>query len=708
MRNKILLLISFALLALSCTREARRAPIDELGCKQPGQTVGYSAGEAVFEILSSGTWTAFLSDEDVWIRFADAPSSRFLSNTGDAPLKVVYDIDRGMSRTAVICLSMESRSVKLTLTQQGLLSDSFDILQKNVLVSKDAGTATVRVMTGLSASSLRYQVAYEGDTAFPWVGGIRLTNSYLCFDCSENATGARRHAVLKVLRDETVLGEVQVSQDADEVYTDVDVPALKALLTSAGTMTFDSHYRLSAVVLNDNEEGNGAPNHNISSILQDLNGAYSTLYLSDETGTSGVRVDFGDRVADRLSRFDRVDVDLFGATLTLSENALKNEPRMFVLSGIEPSAIVRSTAGAALSARKKYLGELTDDDLFTLVEIQECVIPVGKGPFIPLRTQCTTMNKFPMVLIDAKGGSSHLMVNTNCSWGRDGNHIPYGEGRVTGVVVHETCDGFEWDKEVAAASQKLSDYIVDIGNIGRYQIRPVRRSEVALADVALGERGQAATDRFGILCEYLAFNSTVDKALSMLPTWGNGSFSIGGRSPFTFSAARDWTALTEDQYGELSTTAKSAWSAAWNNDRKDYYWCVDVSTEDLTSANAPLTFQFGIGNGLGGTIGGPRYWKAEYSVDGGAVWKAIGSFTVPDFTPIAGVRQNWQCPGRKYVSLALPVDDTSIFGNTGLKLRLIPDQDQLTMGDKTRYDGAALGSNQVATSLNYLAIRYIK
>ena len=61
MRNKILLLISFALLALSCTREARRAPIDELGCKQPGQTVGYSAGEAVFEILSSGTWTGSAS-----------------------------------------------------------------------------------------------------------------------------------------------------------------------------------------------------------------------------------------------------------------------------------------------------------------------------------------------------------------------------------------------------------------------------------------------------------------------------------------------------------------------------------------------------------------------------------------------------------------------------------------------------------------------
>lgn len=708
MRNKILLLVSLSLLVLSCTREARRAPIDELGCAQSVQIVGYPAGEAVFDVLSSGSWMAVLSEDDPWLRFADAPDSRSLPFNGDAPLKVVYDIDRGMSRTAVIHLLMESRQVKLTLTQQGLLSDSFDILQKNVLVSKYGGSASARVMTGLSDGTLQYKVVYGEDDAFPWIGTIRLTNSYLCFDCRENASGAHRHAVLKVFKDGTALGEVQVSQAADEQYTDIDIAGLKSLLASGGTMTFDSHCLLSAVVLNDNEEGNGAPNHNVSSILQDLEGAYSTLYLSDETGISGVRVDFTERVDARVSRFDRVDVDLFGATLTRSEDALRDEPLSFVLSGLAASAIVRSIAGPAPPVRKKYLGELTDDDLFTLVEIRECIIPVGKGPFIPLRTQCTTMNKYPMILIDAKGGSSHLMVNTNCPWGRDGNHIPYGEGTVTGIVVHETCDGFEWDKDVAAASQKLSDYIVDIGNIGRYQIRPVRRAEVALADISLGERGQAAADKFGILCEYLAYNSTDDKALDMFPTWGNGRFSIGGRIPLAFSAERDWTALTEENNGQLPTSAKSAWSAVWNDDRKDFYWCVDVSTEDLTSANAPLSLQFGIGNGVGGSVGGPRYWKAEYSVDGGTLWKDIASFTVPDFTPIAGVRQNWQCPGRKYISLTLPADDVSVFGNAGLKLRLIPDPLRVTMGDKTRYDGVALGSNPVVTSLNYLAIRYIK
>ena len=60
--------------------------------------------------------------------------------------------------------------------------------------------------------------------------------------------------------------------------------------------------------------------------------------------------------------------------------------------------------------------------------------------------------------------------------------MPQGSGAVSGIIVHERCDNFEWDSEAAAKNTLLNDYITDEGYIGKYQIRPVLRSEIELSD----------------------------------------------------------------------------------------------------------------------------------------------------------------------------------------------------------------------------------
>ena len=61
------------------------------------------------------------------------------------------------------------------------------------------------------------------------------------------------------------------------------------------------------------------------------------------------------------------------------------------------------------------------------------------------------MNKYPMVIRDVEGSTMHMMVNTTCSWHRDGTAMPQGSGSITGIIVHEHCDNFEWDQAKADA-----------------------------------------------------------------------------------------------------------------------------------------------------------------------------------------------------------------------------------------------------------------
>lgn len=57
-----------------------------------------------------------------------------------------------------------------------------------------------------------------------------------------------------------------------------------------------------------------------------------------------------------------------------------------------------------------------------------------------------------------------LMTNVGCGFRRDGVDLPAGSGTISGVIVHEKFCRFEKD-----------------GNIGRYQIRPLERDDIALS-----------------------------------------------------------------------------------------------------------------------------------------------------------------------------------------------------------------------------------
>ena len=421
------------------------------------------------------------------------------------------------------------------------------------------------------------------------------------------------------------------------------------------------------------------------------------------------------------------------------------DPDRFVVSGLNASAVMSNEVGnnGDVVIKQRKMSELTPSDVYTLVELIDCEIPVRKGPYIGVDVRhYNLINKYPMVIRDAEGGTMHMMVNTTCSWHRDGTGMPQGSGSITGVIVHEHCDNFEWDQAAADAmvSSGLGlDYVADLGHLGQYQIRPVTKREIALAD--------DFEDGFSkLVCEFTYIYS--DVAQLLIPNYvDNVMFSTDGEyqammtlqlrsgdksEPQSISTKRDWTLIGPYKDGQItdvntgngvycygqsavwfSTSSQenlghtqaridkacgSAWNAtAWSVNK---FWQVDVSTKGLTAENGPMSIQLGAVNGYGDRVGGPRYWKMVVSTSDDASESVIAEYTVPDF-PQNGNRRVWHCPGHKYMSFNIP-EHIDVWDKDRITIKMVPVNTKADNGDS--YSSGTINKD-VDHSMNYFAIR---
>ena len=742
-RYVIILLMS--LMALACEDKLAQLEVVEFGAAlmdEDCMPLKYKAGSFVITVVSDGEFNAEIVEGDQWIHFEDGKST-YSGNSADKSITVYYDVNRTVLRSGKISLTRKHRKVEIEVSQVGILSEDFSIDQQNLWVGAEGGFLSSKVLTLSGADDIEIVTEYVEEGLGQWISQERMDNNYLKFNVAENMSSEARHAVIVVSKKGTSLsGRIQVGQAAAGVeYTYVTVSELKSMILSPGSIQLDGHIVLKdVIVLNDNLEGNGSENINVTSIVQDLTVADRTLYVSDAEGQSGIRMDFNSGADLLVKRFDHVEVDLAGATLTWLE-----EPDRFVVSGLESQAVMSNEVGSVsdVTVKQKKMSELTSSDVYTLVELLDCEIPVRKGPYVGIDVRhYNLMSKYPMVIRDTEGSSMHMVVNTTCSWHRDGTGMPQGSGSVTGVIVHEHCDNFEWDQAAADAmvSSGLGlDYVTDLGHIGLYQIRPVTKSEIALAD--------DFEDGFSkLVCEFTYVYS--DVAQLLIPNYvDNVIFSTDGEyqammtlqlksddkvSQQPISTKRDWSLLGPYKDGQIAdittgngiycygqsavwfTTASqenlgrtqaridmscgSAWNAtSWSVNK---YWQVDVSTKGLTADHAPMSIQLGAVNGYGDRVGGPRYWKMVVSTSEDDSESVIAEYTVPDF-PQNGNRRVWHCPGHKYMSFNIP-EHVDVWDKDRITIKMIPINTKADNGDS--YSNGTINKD-VDHSMNYFAIR---
>lgn len=744
--KRVIYILSALFLCLSCMEKDDRIKAIEIGAMEESVTLECTGGMYIIKVLANGAYRATVT-QGSWLSFEGGASVH--TGNSDQEVSVIYEMNRGTSRKAVIELSREGKTAEIVFVQKGVIDMGLSLAGHNVNMSAEGGLGSVRVETLMKNDELLYEVEYDGPQG--WISGISKENNLIIFTALQNPLPEGRKAVVRISsrEDSSVADELHVVQNgAGASFETISFPQMHALAAVEGRVVISRNLVLEGRVINDNSEGNGSETLNISAELQDRQRADRVIYVQNSDASAGVLVEFKTARDNTSGRFDKIRLNLKGMTLT-KHPATAEEPLRYSLSGAELSNILETTGGSLydLPVKERKIDQLTDADVYTYVTLTDCEIPVRKGPFVPVDLRYDDcMNKYPMPLRDRDGSSTFIMSNTSCAWARDGKGIPEGAGKVSGVIVHEKCDNFEWDSEAASimmAGGLALDYVTGIGTISRYQIRPVTKAEIALAEDFADSFSEMLMEIRYVNQKNSALIVNADQSWNIYSTWPGSPYPLNDpavtgvmrrfRKDIQEGLAlwRDWTHLGPldgnritdpsggngvtdyngasahwDVYDQVSSSGliidangSALYCTKWNDDQ----WIrAEFSTADLVPANFPLSVTFGAGNGLGESVGAPRYWKLEYSVDGTS-WTKFADYTVPDF-PIVYKKRSWQCPGFKMMTFNLP-EDSALLGKEKVYVRMKPANQ--SAGTMDTYDtGTVTATSQSA--LNYFAVRYNK
>ena len=767
----------------ACERQPEFVENFELGCRYPSIEVGPDAGSHSFSILCGTAGTASIAKGSEWVSFQGV-SAREIEFEGDTAINVEYETNGGEERKGIVTLVCGNRSLNLEIVQNGAVDKRFYFPQRNKLVGFETGSHSASFVSDYSAS-ISCSVTYdEGDG---WIEEPipGILDGELLFSVKENLAEERRGAIITLTSEDAVgrplLTRLYVSQMANGEVETIPVSVQDVLSFSLDDLDGDGRIRRNYVlrgrVLNDNSEGNGAANQNYSIILQDQTLSGRSVYLQslepDDKGQyCGVQVQFNSVEDNSTQRYDILEINLKGLIFSAEGSLDEDTPYHVILSGAGVVNIISTTPGTAADIPEihRTIATLTDEDIYTYVTLDDCELAIRKGPFCPLDLRYTNIsNKYPMVMRDADGSIIYLVSNVNCAWSRDGNAMPEGSGPVSGIIVHERCDNFEWNSDLEMQSTLLPDYVTDVGYIGRYQIRPLTRSEIGIS-----ENLEDASTR--LVTEFRYYNASYpDKMVitaqndTLYPSWPTvenpvKNPEVNGWLCYSYgkiSTGQDWTHLGPVADGRITdipgtngvfdalgrsihwsplsyvnTTGLiqgangSSWHGGYwysgdnsNPKLENYYWEIAFSTAGLDASLAPLTLNLGVSSAYGEGLGAPRYWLLEYSTDkvhwtpvtaqsyGAEAWvdyTAKGSdytYTIPDY-PMVSSQKQYNLPGNKYVSINFPAS-ADVWGKDVLYLHLRPAKN---LSGSNGYSGGLTYDrspivNNHRSALNYVGIR---
>ena len=191
-------------------------------------------------------------------------------------------------------------------------------------------------------------------------------------------------------------------------------------------ITLDQDIAVSGTVISDwaspNMAGSPMPK---AAEKPDLGINDCTAYMQNADASLGLALVTTDAQQNNLQRYDKLKLWCKGLTLTKRSN-----PERYTLSGVTQDHIVTKEAGTAeeLPAKRRFIDQLTDADIYTQVTLKRCQMAVRTGRFIPVHINYTNSfnNYYPAAVLDRHGDMIYLMTNHGCDWRF--KEMPDGEG----------------------------------------------------------------------------------------------------------------------------------------------------------------------------------------------------------------------------------------------------------------------------------------
>ena len=637
MKMKNIILKSFVLLpalalAAACNYDdATPVSLVELGATQKEYVIDEDGGSIKIAILSNGPYSVISLDDAPWLTLGAT------AGNGDDSLKVTATMNEEFKRMSqiVLCSDVDSRRDTLNIKQKGSIEATLTKENTSIVLPGAGGPVTEYVSTSVPFSYMKVDVEYPEGAPSGWVSGVTiddtpLTDGTHALTISSEANSDEvvpRTAIVNISYTDGWGDEVSVllnlvQRNAKE---GIGIPASFDAITStyATGKPIDEYIILDGIVVSNPASGNSGENEQITTSSIDYTGSQRTVYIEAPDGNRGVMVILADATDNVFNQFDRVQILLYGATAVLSD-----EPERVSIKNVTKNMVVSQVAGdkSSLPKKEKYISELTDSDLYTYVTLKDVEFPMRKGSIVPVNegyaigTGAHRLSKYPLMVRDINANHIYMYTNTVCEYRNDGTRLPYGSGKISGVIVHERYPRFEW-REGADPAEMDDD--VTLGNIGRYQIRHQCKDDI------WGQMNDSVEDSFSaLLTEYRYWFPDMTEEVCR-PTYGeNGWLTHTYQRKYTGSEAKEYMQATYKQHmwgagtyvylGPMGNSANYKFGQNWGNTNgcgiiidpaKEHYDADHTALLNLVSFNPDGTIEWcgpnaASADAVGTTMGG--------------------------------------------------------------------------------------------------------
>lgn len=523
--------------------------------------------QSLIKAESSVEWIGSLELKDGQLSFTVAENT-----TGEArkgTLTVSYtDIDESVYR-AVAEITQGAEPGHLALNETVMAIEAF------------AGTKTTPwdCVLGTFMPELTSSVTYEGSQK-DWISNVTTTTEALSFDVTDNETKEARTAVIKVeLASKGIAVELKVTQGIKTRQYSFE--ELRAVLPSAGEQAFEGDF-FEGVIVADAGQKNMETNPMTSATSYDDNESAITNYVQSLDGKYGMRLKFATAADNTLKKGDKVKISLAGATLVREDN-----PVRYTLKGVSANTVTVEE-NVRLTARQKTIAELTDEDIYTWVTLPDVEVPFCYGSWVNVRKEwidAKRINFDNRILRDVNGNEIRMIVNTDTEWYLTDAGVPKGSGPVSGVIVNTTSEYYGSDI------------------LGKYQIRPMKLSDIEIKDNGFSE----------ILVAW-DYSTGFSRVSSLEATTGTGKFAASSIVQANTFLQFGNTSPYPKGFPKGANIDKSVW---WKDGAAKDAVTFQFSTKDAAGKKMTLSFGALIGNYKEGAASqGPVHWNVEYSLDG--------------------------------------------------------------------------------------------
>ncbi|MBR0240348.1 MAG: BACON domain-containing protein [Bacteroidales bacterium] len=716
------MLAAAAVIAASCNKDINERTIHEgSGLGFPEKVVDLEEGAGTVQVAVISTRNYDIISEASWL---SVPAAGTAGRDGFA---VKYNANNGLPRAARIIVSIEATNHKdtLTLRQTGAIAPVFDT-ESPVLSLKGSvgGQAIVALDTNIPDGD--FKISHYCSGGDDWISSASIKDGSLVFDYKANPEQLSRGASITVTYTDAfdkvykIVFQVGQMSSEDSFGRDLTLPELFALATETGYYV-DEDLVIEGIVVSDKENGNCGDNTQLSATTIDYSVCRRTIYFESLDASFGIMLQTLTDDDNVFLQGDHVKFALNGVTVW-KPVSIDGSPVYCYVTGVKGSMAVscEHLGREGIPVKEKYIGSLTDEDIFTYVTLKDCELPVRKGSLTPVSEKFTSVggadkvSKFAVLLHDICGKSMYMYTNTTCPYRRDGKALPEGSGNMSGVVVNELFTRFSYMDNSSSDQETW-------GNIGRYQLRHTCREDFGMAETMEEESFSA------ILCEWkyilaqnleLYYATGGDKSAYFTYSFVYpNSYTDGRAGKLPIIKYQDFSSLgpvSPDDLGVTPAENGAAWATNLTaRNGLPQYTTLVFSTAGLQASRmsvqiSSMNFFYYTTQKINGVpmyLEGPRFWYVEYSLDGQS-WTKAGAYSLPEFCQITPMTQLWQTPGFKPVNIELPAK--TLMGQDKVYVRIIP-ENQLRTGSQSLYLDSSIiypASGSFPTAWNYIGVRY--